>query len=262
MKKWGCVLAGAALAALLLTGCTITISTDGKQTASAAQEVPAGTAPAAESQEPAQAAANSAPENGTATLQTAFQNVSIKVQAGSLHIKTGEEFSFLYADGSGVQYTIQDGTLFCEAAFTHKEGLLVLPKGAAYGSVSISVGAGHVYIEDTLQASQLALDLTGGEISALGLQISDRSQLQVNKGAAYLTGRLGSEVTAECVNGNLNLSLDDAASYYDYDISVKKGQISLAGQHYAGQTQKQIDNGAGRTMRLTCSMGAMEIGTR
>lgn len=78
----------------------------------------------------------------------------------------------------------------------------------------------------------------------------------------YLTGRLGGQVSAECSNGNVRLALEDAAADYDYAISVNAGSVSLDGHRYGGMTNQQIDNGAGRTMKLSCRRGAMELDMR
>lgn len=82
------------------------------------------------------------------------------------------------------------------------------------------------------------------------------------KGSVYLTGRLGGQVSAECSNGNVRLALEDAAADYDYAISVNAGSVSLDGHRYGGMTNQQIDNGAGRTMKLSCRRGAMELDMR
>lgn len=247
MKKLGWLLGSGLLLAVLLAGCTVTISTGNEEAPPASSTA----APAAEqTPPPAQAEGE------------AFRQVAVKVQAGSLHIRTGEEFSFLYADGSRVSYSVEEGTLVCEASFTHHEGLLTLPEGAKYSGVSISVGAGHIYVEDSLQTSTFDLELDGGEASVLGLQAEDASTIRVEKGSVYLTGRLGGQVLVECTNGNVSLALEDAAADYDYDISINAGSVSLDGHCYGGMTNQQIDNGAGRTMKLSCKRGAMEIGTR
>lgn len=273
MRKFVCIITAVFLLSGLLTGCSITINIGGEQNS---LPEPSSTAATSESEPEAEAAAEPEkseesseatasepqPEAETTTQEQAFSKISVKVQAGSLHITAGDAFSFVYADGSNVQYTIEDATLYCDASFTHHDGLLTLPAEVIYDDLSVSVDSGHVYVEGSLQTSQFALDLSGGEVSVLDIQVSDSSQLQVNKGSLYITGNLGGQVAAECTNGNVNLDLNDETTDYDYTISVSMGKINLAGQQYAGQSQKQIDNGAGRTMELTCNKGAMEIGTQ
>lgn len=271
MKRLLCACMAALLAAALLAGCTITIQMGGEDGKTAAASGSQTTGPSAALAPKAAEPKTAAPEPQTAgpsaasearPSEGAFRSVSVKVQAGSLYIRAGETFSFRYRDGSEVPYTVEDGVLLCEASFPHQDGVLTLPAGAEYSLVSLTVGAGHIYAEDILRTGRFVLEVTGGEVSVMDVQASESSEIRVNKGAAYVRGSLGGQVTADCTNGSIRLEPDAPADGYDYEVSVSMGRVGLAGRHYQGRASERIDNGAGRTMTLTCGKGDIEVGAQ
>ncbi len=75
-----------------------------------------------------------------------FVNINIDLEKVTLKIRSGDAFTFSYADGKEAGYTISDDTLYIHA---REDGdlVLTLPDNSIYDMVAISVEEGNIYAE-------------------------------------------------------------------------------------------------------------------
>lgn len=160
---------------------------------------------------------------------------------------------------------------------------LYLPAGYIWQEAELEVGAGVIRIDDTnsscMVASKMDLAVGAGQIVAEGLKVGE---LDVSVGAGEIRlsgmeiGSLGAEVgvgnlvaqgnvtesiEAECAMGNLELKLTGSRTNYDYELECVAGNIKIGEEQYGGGVTKEqkINNGAGRTIDLECSMGNIAV---
>ena len=197
---------------------------------------------------PAPALSASSPE------QDQFDSLLLTLDRGSLTIQSGDAFSYTRADGEAADFTLSEGTL-CIRQAEDQPTILTLPK-QEYEDFSLTVGEGHLAGECALSLESLKLEVNRGEASLGSLTVQGTSEIRVSQGSAALEGDLGSSVTAESSMGHLNLSLAGARSKYNIDLSLTQGDIRLGEDVYQGlEYSDRFDNGADRSLTLTCSRG-------
>ena len=196
----------------------------------------------------------------TPSEEQAFTSLDLEIKTGTLYIRAGDDFSLTRHDGGDVDYEIRDGTLIFQNDHTG-DTVLTLPEKETYETLRLTVGEGHVYGESALAAQSLEVDMHRGEAALEALTVSDSSTVQVEQGAVFLSGDLGTSVTAECREGHLQLEVPFGKSEYNYELSVSQGDLSLGGEGYHGRSaSKSIDNGSDRSMELICSRGELSVG--
>lgn len=188
-----------------------------------------------------------------------FTDINIEVSEGTLYIRSGNSFSLTYHDGKTLDYEITDGTLYISNSRTG-DTVLTLPESESYKTLSINVGNGHLYGECPLNIENLNLDAGQGEATLKLLSVSDSSSIKVNKGSAFLSGDLGYTAVAEAQTGKISLEVPFKQTDCNYEINLSYGNITLGTESYHGKSDfKTIDNGAERSIKLTCAYGDISV---
>ncbi len=149
-----------------------------------------------------------------------------------------------------------------EKAIHDTEGgkiLLYLPSGYNWQKADIEVGAGQIVAEG-LQAGKLEVSVGAGEIRLNEVEIEEL-EAQVGMGNFIARGAVSVSIEAECSMGNMELELAGAQTDYDYEVKCVAGNIRIGEDKYSGGIVKeqQINNGAGRSIDLECSMGNITV---
>lgn len=188
-----------------------------------------------------------------------FDAMELKVEKGSMYIRLGDSFSYTREDGKAADYDITDNTLYIRQNDSHKT-VLTLPKGEEYTSLTLNSGEGHVYVECELSLQILELDVSRGEVKISDVSVADSSTIEVEQGAAFVSGKLGDYVTAYSKEGELSLELADTYEDYNIELKLNNGSIRLGTENYHGRSEsKSIDNGAEQYMELTCNKGDISV---
>lgn len=239
-----------AAALMILTGC-------GDMTA--AEELPVQGESESTAVQTEAADMQSGPEDQEKTEEQAFTSMELEIEKGTLYIRSGDMFSLTRHGGDAVPYEIDEGTLYFENSDT-EDTVLTLPEGSTYETMLLTVGEGHVYGEAPLTLTTLKVESRRGETSLKDVSVSENSVFQVRQGSVFVSGDLGGTVTVSCQEGHLSLEVPFAQSDSNYEIDLSEGDLQLGGKSYHGRAVSQtVDNGAERSMQLTCSRGEISV---
>ena len=251
MKKILSVWMGAMLLAAL-AGC----SQSGQE---AAVQNETDLSPQATEETQATVAEEPSPDASEPQAEQLFDSLEIEVNQGSLYLRTGDSFSYVQEDGDKADYEITGGTLYIDQRRDHKT-ILTLPEGVVYTSLYLTVGEGHAYVESALSLQTMELNVTRGEATLSAVSVSDSSVIEVSTGSALLSGDLGNSVTARCQEGHISMEVSAGQDDYNFEINLTTGNIHLGSEDYHGLSfSKSIDNGAQRSMALSCSRGDLSV---
>lgn len=199
-------------------------------------------------------------ERDAASQETLFTDMELEMSQGDLYIRTGEVFSFKLEKGKEAEYEIQDGTLYFDNEKSGKY-ILILPEEEDYETLTLYVGEGHVYLEDSLSLQNLKLSVSRGEARLEKLEVSEDCRIEVEQGSASLTGDPGKNISAVCREGHLSMEPSFAQEECDYEISLSGGgNIRFGDKDYHGlSASDSADNGESRFISLECKRGDISV---
>lgn len=136
---------------------------------------------------------------------------------------------------------------------------LYLPAGYSWQEAELEVGAGQIVAEG-LAVSKLDVSVGAGEIRLSRMEVGSLGA-EVGVGNLVAQGNVTESIEAECAMGNLELKLTGSRTNYDYELECVAGNIKIGEEQYGGGVTKEqkINNGAGRTIDLECSMGNIAV---
>lgn len=159
------------------------------------------------------------------------------------------------------------------------EVTIAIPKDTVFDEVDLTTNAGEIEFSHNISAAKIRLELDAGELTAEKI-ISD-GELSVKVGAgdlkisefaaeslkvdcgmgqANLSGDILEDADVDCGMGQITLELRGSRDDYDYDISCGLGSVDVNGENYSTlSVDKEIDNDAGRNVKVSCGMGEVEI---
>lgn len=198
-------------------------------------------------------------ETEDAVYAQEFSNIEIEVTTGTLHILAGDTLSFVRKDGTALDYSISNGTLYVANDSSHT-ATLTLPGGGSYNEISLVINEGHIFAEQALSTAALHVTMNKGEASIGQISVSDSSMFNIEKGSLYIHGDIGSTVTASCDEGHLNMEVLYSQNDYNFNLEVSEGNMQIGAQGFHGRTtRKSIDNGAERNAELSCWRGDISM---
>lgn len=191
--------------------------------------------------------------------QQAFDSIVVDIEKGRITIRKGDSFSYIREDGGEADYEIIDGTLRISQNQDHKT-VLTLPE-YEYSDISLTVGEGDLYAEGTLSSRSLEVYVTKGEAALSSVAVADSSVIEVSEGSISLSGDPGKSVTARSEKGHLDMGVSGSQSSYNISFELSEGNVRLGDTDYHDRSlSKNIDNGAEKTMTLTCTKGDLSVG--
>lgn len=229
------------------------------------------------------------------SLGNAIRSLDMEVGGCSVTIKDSSDNNFyVEAENMGkFQCYVEDETLYLKSTrkVNHGTGLgdefkrhkitLYIPQNAqkifTFENVDIEFGAGSLGI-DTLSAEELNLEVGAGQIAAGFLEARECNievgmgeicvvdmlvgdlNAQTGMGHLQMSGFVDGDLTAECSMGAIELKLANEKNDFNYQLESAMGSVEIDGESFAGMAhEKTVDNGAERTMKVECAMGAVEI---
>lgn len=191
--------------------------------------------------------------------ENSFQNLNLNIKKGTLRIRTGEAFSCTYHGAHHSDYQISDKTLSIDQNI-EGEIILTLPNNTEYNALTLTVGNGHVYLENDLSLQSLNLNVSQGEVNLSYLSVTDNTTIDVERGSAYFSGDLGKTVNVQDNEGKLSMVLSVPQNIYNYQIEGSNGSLLLGDQSYKNRSfLDNIDNNASQTMTLKCTKGNISV---
>ncbi len=236
-------------------------------------------------------------ENGVETLSGNFtRNIAYDVLPDKLETSIGvhvlvideEDVEGIVLEGDNcdrIQCYVKGDTLYIKDVGKRKKYhkaddrqlILTVPEDIYWEEVEIDADLGGVDV-GRLQAKEVDAEadmgwVQIGELSAEKLDIkADMGSVEVedgqvgsldisaNMGSVIFYGAVDHEIEAEADMGSIQMYLEQDEEDFNYIIKSDMGNIDLGGTSYSGMSkEKEIRNGAPRTMELESSMGNIEI---
>lgn len=154
---------------------------------------------------------------------------------------------------------------------------LYVPESFHYSDICMELGAGKMDVSG-LDADHILLKAGAGQINAeqLTAQVLEANvgigqitmnnitvqnlDAEVGAGGMTVKGTVKGDAGVKCSMGSLDLRLAGSETDFNYHLIGTMGNISLAGQDYNGVgMQRDIDNGAGKSLTAECAMGSIVI---
>ena len=188
-----------------------------------------------------------------------FDSMELDIERGTLYIRAGDAFSLTRHDGHEMDYEITGGVLYIDQDLDG-EAVLTLPEGGAFTALRLTVGEGHVYAECGLSLDSLELNVAQGEATLSAISVAESSAIEVRRGAAFLSGDPGPSVAARSEEGHLSMEVSLSQDEYNFTVELSTGSIHFGDTDYRGRSvSKRVDNGAERSMELSCSRGDLSV---
>lgn len=126
------------------------------------------------------------------------------------------------------------------------------------GEASLEVGAGEIVVRGT-EADKLKLSVGMGSIELDGMSVN-QLDISVGMGGVTAKGSVSGDIMADCSMGSVEMTLAGSRNDFNYKLDCAMGTIELDSDEYSGMaTSKTIDNGAGKSITVDCSMGSTTI---
>jgi len=177
---------------------------------------------------------------------SSVHDMDVSLAGGTLMIKNSGDGNY-YVEGIGVEkmqaysengkayvHALRNSNITDEMTIT-----FYVPIDNGIINADISLGAGYIEI-DNLVANNIDFHVGAGGIKALVLPTQS--------------------MKLTCDMGNVDLTMSGTEESYDYLISVTAGNVSIGDEDYPVVNRKEVDNGAGTCLEVTCTMGNVSVG--
>lgn len=135
---------------------------------------------------------------------------------------------------------------------------VTLPKEMTFKEVSLSLGAGTLYIEN-ICAKDLEVEVGAGEAIVDGFQ-ADEAEFNCGAGTIEARGDVRSQADLKCGVGSITYTAFGQEEEYNYDIECGIGEIICGGNSYSGLGREQsIDNGAAKEIKIEGGVGSVIV---
>ena len=221
------------------------------------------------------------------SLGSDIRELDIEVGACSLTTENSSDGNFyLEARNAGkFQGYVKDGVLHINSSVNVPKSIyikecsivLYVPEDCSFDKVYINVGAGKLEFDrlvtrsadleagageiaiNQLQAQEVETSVGMGKISLSGLSTNTLDAV-VGMGEFTAAGDAASDISIECSMGNVDLNLKGSQQDFNYELSQALGNVTLGSGGGSGFSSEQyIDNHAGKTIDIECSMGNVTI---
>lgn len=150
---------------------------------------------------------------------------------------------------------------------------------AEYKKINISLGAGKLIFEDSMQADKfkgevgagqmIIKDITckdfdvnvgAGEFVGNWVNTSGETELKVGAGHIEMEGSVGDSLEIGCSMGGVEVNLAHNEDEFNYEIECVAGTVQVGNEEFTAlSTEKAIYNNASKDMDIECSMGAVIV---
>ena len=135
---------------------------------------------------------------------------------------------------------------------------VTFPREMSFKEVSLSLGAGTLYIEN-IYAKDLEVEVGAGEAIVEGFQ-ADEAEFNCGAGSIEARGDIRSQADLKCGVGSITYTASGQEEEYNYDIECGIGEIICGDNSYSGLGREQsIDNGAAKEIKIEGGVGSVII---
>lgn len=202
-----------------------------------------------------------------------YDGVDIQVEATKVHkyqayLENGELYIIARGQsaknlGSGIVKVTVPGTVYDEGYMDvdiESAASVVSFDRLEAADVELNVSAGTIFWND-LTAQELSIEMAAGTVTGGNMTVTGESDIKVNAGTITIAGVLGTETVVEMAAGMVGMTLADAETDYNYDISCAGGSVTVGEEVAEGVAKTlEISNNAAKNIDVECSMGAVNIG--
>lgn len=215
------------------------------------------------------------------------RNLDLKIGGGTLLIQQGSGMSFQKEGAAETQYYIEGDTFYirqeCPIGSDKADLTLTLPEDILLKEVQISMGAGQIITTGLLEASEVEVDMSAGEITMEEVKAdsfsadvatggilvkkldAEKCDTNVSMGGITLQNSLVTgDFNATTSMGEISIYLRDSYENHNYDISCGVGDVEMITERgekrgfsgIGGSTELIGKNTTGNSLyNLSCSMG-------
>lgn len=245
----------------------------------------------ADGQMPVEAVVMKGNEEAAVTAE-GVEKMVLELGRGEIHIETGEVRHIQISTGCEEQlkvsvenHVLRIEGFETEGRFFHTDigsdnrngARIVIPKELAFERTEISAGAGRMELTglslgDTdaevgvgelrctdVKAEKLAVDVGAGAAYLENIEAKE-SDISVAMGEAVLSGSFNGNMALEVAMGSLMVTVNGKEEDFNYRVDAALGSAEIAGKNYESlASEKEIENGADKTIDAEVSMGNLEI---
>lgn len=140
----------------------------------------------------------------------------------------------------------------------HSRLSIYLPKNTTLKTLDISIATGEIDVE-SLSVDHLNLYLSAGSCSLERLKAGVVSA-KVDAGELEIEGSIEQDLTVDCSVGEVDVTLNDASTDYNYTVMCDAGSITIDETTYSGlASEKTYDNNSSKNIKLNCNLGQIEL---
>ena len=194
----------------------------------------------------------------------AFTGLEVELSVGDVTVSSGETYGIRLHSGSwALKYSLEDGVLRiwderpAGMQFSERGGSVevFLPDGAVLADADITSAMGGLELKD-IRAEDLTARTDLGDITALGLTVSDRLTVTSRMGGVSLEGELGETVSVTADMGDISAVSARDEQWYGYELSTDMGEITVNGERRGASASGKGEQG---TMELHSGMGGITV---
>lgn len=138
--------------------------------------------------------------------------------------------------------------------------ILYYPENLTFESADISIGAGSAVLIGELKAQELDIEVGAGSLTDTGQIQAQECSVSVGAGEASLQYLDAAEIDVECGLGDFEMTLAGVETDYNFDLECAMGDMTVGSEKFSGLAMdKEIDNGAGRSVDLECGLGSVTV---
>lgn len=256
-----------------------------------APEAPAAPGTSSESGKAVTSVAMEGTEEAALTAD-GIEKMVIEIGGGKLTVEAGDVENIQITTDCKDKFKgyIKNGTLYIEGFDLEGNYLkvtnwdkdrntahIIIPKELAFKETGISLGAGVIEITDitlgntnaevgagelkctNTKSENLNTELGAGAVYMENI-VAGESEITIAMGDAVLSGIFNGDMDLECSMGNLDVEINGNENDFNYSVEAAMGSAEIAGKSYEGlAAEKEVDNGADKTINAEVSMGDIEI---
>lgn len=181
------------------------------------------------------------------------------IEDGTLHVEGFKGLKVLGNEAASnlIIVEIPSGKSFHEIEVTIGAGIMEI-SAIKVNEIDVTIGAGELTMKE-IDAEDFSAEIGAGRLETENISTRE-ADLSVGMGECIFRGAVLKDLDAECNMGNMELYLKGEEKDYNYDVECAAGNISVGGLSFTAlDAERRIDNGAGGTLEISCTMGNVAV---
>ena len=188
-------------------------------------------------------------------VEQEFRNIELNLYSGELTVEEGEEVSLTRQNGSTVEYTISDDTLYINK-ISRGDLILTIPEDYTFDTITINSYGGDLTYKPLPVTATLNLNILNGNI-VLSKAKSEQTNIYLDEGYIFISGNLGENVKVDCKDGYIKLKPSTTKETYNYSLDLTEdAYLNLGGYKYDNvDVTEQVFNRVQNRMTINMESG-------